>query len=197
MFDKYRQLILSLIFGIYGTVALFFFDWPVLSVFLYLAAIFFLYSFFAFGPVFVAFAYAKRDKFESASKILDLVGSPEKLSSRKAAYYTLTRALIHTNSNELSNAEADLKKALNGSGLLENDEALAYFKLACINHLQGRDEGALALCHTALRYRTTTSLSNDIKILEEQIRRTNEPPRKPISIFSRRQPGQDLEENLD
>ena len=183
MFEKYKQLTFSLVLAVYGTAALLYFDWPVVAVIFYLGALFFLYSYFAFGPVFVAFGYAKAEKFDAARSLLDRLAVPRKAGSRKEAYYFLTRGLIQENLNELSEAEASIRAALNGSGLFERDEALAYLKLAAIHHLQGREESSLSLCRTALKYKAPMSLSNTIETFEKQLVRASEAPRARVSLF--------------
>lgn len=181
MFDKYRQLILGIVCALYGAVALYF-GWLWAAVVLFVVSGACLYSFVAYGPVFVAFWHAKKKRFESASAILGSV-KPKTAKSRKEAYYLLTSALIHINANELTTAERDLENVTSSLHLYEPDEALAYLSLATINHLQGKDKKALNYCRIASTYKANSSVSAKLKALEEELSRATEAPRQPAFLF--------------
>lgn len=182
MYARYSQLIASLFLTVSGSIMLGF-GWWIPAVIVYLGAVYYLYWFAAFGPVFLAYAYSQKGLNNTAASILDSLPDPQTLGPRKQTYYWLTRARLADDKNDLSDAAHFFDLALGSSGLYEKDEAPVYLRLAQIHHLQGKDEKALNECYLASKCRSSRSIANEITQLKSQIEGSTPLPLKPVSLF--------------
>jgi tetratricopeptide (TPR) repeat protein len=80
----------------------------------------------------IAFYFLRKNKFESAGKVLRGVKNPERMIKSQEAYYYYLSGLIETQKHNSSTAEKHFKKALNTGLRMSTDSAVANLNLSGI-----------------------------------------------------------------
>lgn len=178
MFTKYRQLFFSAAFLLLGITQFYFFSVIIGSAFM-LASAFLAIAYFWLGPTIVGYGEALRGNFLSANELLNAAGDVGKLSSRKRAYYFLTKGLVEESQNNLTAAEDFLNKARCEPMLPRKEEASIRVRLARIYLVQGRDEEAATQIDRMDMSAAGRRLKAEAGALSELVNRRTEAARPP------------------
>ncbi len=132
--------------------------------YLYAGAALLLITYFAFGPVWLAFRMLSRGYTEEADRLLRSVRRPDWLIRRNRAYYYFTKGLLHLQRKELGEGEAGLQQSLDLGLSRDKDAALAHLNLAHIAFVQQRYEEARR------RLEATRAVPTDDLMLKEKVK---------------------------
>ncbi|NOU58462.1 DUF2892 domain-containing protein [Marinifilum caeruleilacunae] len=80
----------------------------------------------------LAFYFLRKNKFQSAGKVLNGVKRPERMIKGQEAYYYYLSGLISSQEHNNSQAEKQFKKALNTGLRMKTDKAVANLNLSGI-----------------------------------------------------------------
>lgn len=80
----------------------------------------------------IAFYFLRKNKFQSAGKVLSGVKRPERMIKSQEAYYYYLSGLINSQEHNNSQAEKQFKKALNTGLRMKTDKAVANLNLSGI-----------------------------------------------------------------
>ncbi|PKQ63789.1 hypothetical protein BZG02_07110 [Labilibaculum filiforme] len=131
MIRKYLRLIIAGILFL-GSIALFVKALVSLGILiLFVSGLFVLFHFKNEMNLF-AFYFVRKNKFQSASKILGRVKRPEMMIKTQEAYYYFLSGLIESQKQKNSAAEKHFKKALNTGLRMDTDRAMANLNLSGI-----------------------------------------------------------------
>ncbi|MAZ36208.1 MAG: hypothetical protein CL842_02010 [Crocinitomicaceae bacterium] len=119
----------------------------------------------------LAFLQIRRNKFDSARKILAWVKKPEQMPKKQQAYYYFLNGLVESQSNAMTKSEKHFKKALNTGLSMNHDIAMANLNLAGIAMARRRKREALNYMAQAKKYDKAKLLSDQIKLLKGQMGR--------------------------
>jgi len=119
----------------------------------------------------LAFLQIRRNKFDSARKILAWVKKPEQMPKKQQAYYYFLNGLVESQSNAMTKSEKHFKKALNTGLSMNHDIAMANLNLAGIAMARRRKREALNYMAQAKKYDKAKLLSDQIKMLKGQMGR--------------------------
>ena len=119
----------------------------------------------------LAFIQVRRNKFESAGKILDWVKNPESMTEKQRAYYYFLSGLISSQKQQLSTSEKFFKKALNNNLRMKQDRAMAHLNLAGISMSKRRKREAMNHLTQVKKLDTRKVLADQVKMLKSQMGR--------------------------
>ncbi len=119
----------------------------------------------------LAFLQIRRNKFESAKKILAWVKKPEQMPKKQQAYYYFLNGLVESQSNAMTKSEKHFKKALNTGLNMNHDIAMANLNLAGIAMAKRRKREALNYIAQAKKHDKAKLLNDQIKMLKSQMGR--------------------------
>jgi len=119
----------------------------------------------------LAFIQVRRNKFESAGKILTWVKKPEEMTERQRAYYYFLSGLISSQHQNLSASEKFFKKALNNNLRMKQDRAMAHLNLAGISMSKRRKREAMNHLTQVKKLDSQKVLADQVKMLRSQMGR--------------------------
>lgn len=119
----------------------------------------------------IAFLQIRRNKFDSARKILGWVKKPEQMPKKQQAYYYFLNGLVESQSNAMTKSEKHFKKALNTGLSMNHDIAMANLNLAGIAMAKRRKREALNYIAQAKKHDKAKLLNDQIKMLKGQMGR--------------------------
>lgn len=119
----------------------------------------------------IAFLQIRRNKFDSARKVLSWVNKPEQMPKKQRAYYYYLNGLVESQSNAMTKSEKHFKKALNTGLNMNHDIAMANLNLAGIAMAKRRKREALNYIAQAKKYDKAKLLNDQIKMLKSQMGR--------------------------
>ncbi|MFA8435001.1 MAG: hypothetical protein ACEPOZ_10840 [Marinifilaceae bacterium] len=131
MVRKYLRLIIAGIL-LLGSVGLFVYSSSSMGVLMVLIAGLLVLTHFKNEMNLVAFYYVRKNKFESAGKVLARVKHPENMIKSQEAYHYYLSGLVESQKNSISKAEKHFKKALSTGLRMKNDQAVAKLNLSGI-----------------------------------------------------------------
>jgi hypothetical protein len=94
------------------------------------AAMLFVYGYFRYGTVWLAWRAAQKGKLDAAQRLLAQNRFPSALTSQSRAYHEFLSGVIAFNHGQDSDAERHLRTSLNFAFRTENDRCLAEVTLA-------------------------------------------------------------------
>lgn len=80
----------------------------------------------------LAFYFLRKNKFQSAGKVLNTIKRPERMIKTQEAYYYYLSGLINSQEHNNSQAEKNFKKSLNLGLRMKTDKAVANLNLSGI-----------------------------------------------------------------
>ena len=170
MIKKYLRLAIApLILG----VAIFLFTASEIGngIFLILLMIFPILFHFRNERILMALWQIRKQDFEKAGKHLDKIKHPENtLITGQLAYYYFLRGLMHSQTN-LSKSESWMKKALSTGLRMKQDRALAKMQLSAMAMTKRKRKEAQALLTEAKKLDDKGLLRDQIKMLQQQMKR--------------------------
>ncbi len=98
------------------------------------AAGLFIYGYFKYGTVFIAFQQLKKENFAKAERLISKINTPNNLSKKQKSYYHLTKGLIEFKKNKLDVAKSELNKALKIGLGSKNDTSILLLYLAIVEY---------------------------------------------------------------
>lgn len=119
----------------------------------------------------MVFLAVRKGNFDKADKRLNLIKKPELMVAGQEAYYYLMRGMILTQQNQMSKSESFFKKALNTGLYMDHDKAMAKLNLAAIAGAKRRKREALNWLAQAKKDDTKKMLTDQIKMLKQQMGR--------------------------
>jgi tetratricopeptide (TPR) repeat protein len=119
----------------------------------------------------MVFLAVRKGNFDKAEKRLDLIKKPELMINGQEAYYYLMRGMILIQKNQMSKSEGFFKKALNTGLYMDHDKAMAKLNLAAIAGAKRRKREALNWLAQAKKDDTKKMLTDQIKMIKQQMGR--------------------------
>lgn len=113
----------------------------------------------------------KRQKFGSAEKVLERVKNPEQMGKAQEAYFYFLRGNIEAQKRQIGKAETWYKKALATGLRMKMDQAMAKLSLAAGAASRRRKREAMIHLQDAKKLDTHGMLTDQIKMLKEQMKR--------------------------
>ena len=121
--------------------------------------------------ILMALWYLRSQNFTKANSQLDALKHPDQtLIKGQLAYYFFLRGLMLSQTN-LAQAESFMRKALNTGLRMKSDQALAKMQLAGMAMSRRRKQEAQALLTEAKKLDEKGMLSEQLKMLKEQLKR--------------------------
>ncbi len=124
--------------------------------------------------ILMAFFYLRKQNFEKTIKFLNKIKYPEKslIKSQQAYYYYLLGLVESQVGKSMTISEKYLKKALKIGLRMKHDRAMAKLNLASIAASKRRKREALNLITEVKKLDTSKMLSEQIKMLQTQLKKT-------------------------
>lgn len=119
----------------------------------------------------IAFYFLRKNKFQSAGKVLAGVKYPERMIKSQEAYYYYLSGLIHSQEHKNSVAEKQFKKALNIGLRMKTDKAVANLNLSGIYLSRRNKQLSKYYLQEAKSLDKQKMLSAQIKELEHMMKR--------------------------
>lgn len=119
----------------------------------------------------LAFLMLRRNKFESAKNILNWIKSPNGMIKSQQAYYFYLHGLIDSQRGQIKEAEKSFKAAIQLGLRMKQDQAVAKLNLAAAVAAKRNKPEALRLLKDAKKLDTYKLLTDQIKMLENQLKR--------------------------
>jgi hypothetical protein len=119
----------------------------------------------------LAFFQIRRNKIESARKILAWVKHPEQMGKKQQAYYYFLNGLVESHGKNISTSEKYFKKALNTGLNMDHDIAMANLNLAGIAMTRRRKREALNYIAQVKKHDKAKLLNDQVKMLKSQMGR--------------------------
>ena len=117
----------------------------------------------------MVFLSVRKGNFDKAEKRLDWIKQPELMVNGQEAYYYLMRGMILIQKNQMSKSDGFFKKALNTGLYMDHDKAMAKLNLAAIAGAKRRKREALNWLAQAKKDDTKKMLTEQIKMLKQQM----------------------------
>lgn len=118
-----------------------------------------------------AFYHLRKQKPEKAQNVLTKIKRPELLVKSQEAYYYYLTGLVESQLNSLTRAEKYFRKALNMGLRMKHDQAMAKLNLAGICMSKRKKREATTLLAEAKKLDKHKLLSDQIKMLQQQLKR--------------------------
>ena len=121
--------------------------------------------------IILAFLRLRKQDFNGTEKWLDKIKNPERaLTKKQVGYYNYLRGVISSQTN-LTLAEKYFKKAISIGLSMNHDLAMAKLSLAGILIQKRRKREATTLLNEAKKIDTQKMLSDQIKMMQQQMKR--------------------------
>lgn len=95
-----------------------------------IAAGLFIYGYYRYGTVYVAFQELKKGNYNKAEKLISKIKNPDILNKAQKSYYHFTQGAIASNNEDWDKSYSEWSKALNTGLRTENDISIALVNLA-------------------------------------------------------------------
>ena len=119
----------------------------------------------------LAFLQIRRNKFDSAKKILGMVKKPEEMLKSQEAYYYFLSGLVESQSKNLGGSEKYFKKALNTGLNMDHDKAMANLNLAGVAMSRRRKREAMNYLTQVKKFDKSKMLADQVKMFKNQMGR--------------------------
>lgn len=117
----------------------------------------------------LAFLQIRRNKFDSAKKILAWVKKPEQMQKSQQAYYYFLNGLVESQSKNIGGSEKYFKKALNIGLNMDHDKAMANLNLAGVAMSRRRKREAMNYLTQVKKFDKSKLLADQVKMLKSQM----------------------------
>ena len=117
----------------------------------------------------LAFLQIRRNKFESAKKILSWVNKPEELNKSQEAYYYFLNGLIESQGKNMSGSDKYFRKALKAGLNMGHDIAMANLNLASVAMARRRKREAMNYLTQVKKHDKSKLLNEQVRMLKEQM----------------------------
>jgi hypothetical protein len=119
----------------------------------------------------LAFLQIRRNKFESAARILTWVKHPEQMPRKQEAYYYFLSGLVASYEKNISKSEKFFKKALSTGLNMDHDKAMANLSLAGVALTRRRKREATTYLSQAKKFDKAKLLDEQVKMIKAQLAR--------------------------
>ena len=138
---------------------------------LILLALIFIFLYFRNEMILLAFLRMRKQDMEGTQKWLDRIKNPESaLITKQQGYYNYLHGILHSQKN-LTQAEKYFKKALKLGLTMDYDVAMAKLSLAGIAMQKRRKREATMLLNEAKKLDKNKMLTDQIKMLQQQMKK--------------------------
>ena len=170
MFPKIIKLILAIAFFLYGGYE-FYESYIGNGIFLTLLSGMMVLLYFKNEMIFLAFLRLRKQDFQGTERWLNKIKSPERSLVRKQQGYFYYLHGIIQSQNNLTTAEKHFKKAIQLGLTMTHDLAMAKMSLAGIMMQKRRKREATALLAEAKKLDKHGMLTEQVKIMQQQMKR--------------------------
>ena len=170
MFPKIIKLILAIAFFLYGGYE-FYESYVGNGIFLTLLSGMMVLLYFKNEMIFLAFLRLRKQDFQGTERWLNKIKSPERSLVRKQQGYFYYLHGIIQSQNNLTIAEKHFKKAIQLGLTMKHDLAMAKMSLAGIMMQKRRKREATALLAEAKKLDKHGMLTEQVKIMQQQMKR--------------------------
>lgn len=118
-----------------------------------------------------AFYQLRKNRPEKTREILDKIKRPDLLVKSQEGYYYYLLGLVESQVNSLTKAEKFFKRALSIGLRMDHDKAMAKLNLAGICLAKRKKREAVQLLAEAKKLDKHKMLSDQIKMIQEQLKR--------------------------
>jgi hypothetical protein len=131
----------------------------------------FVLSYFRNERILIAFWFIRKNNFDRAQKVLKGLKDPEKsLTKGQLAYFYFLNGLMESQTN-MGRSETFMRKALNTGLRMKHDQAMAKLNLAGIAIAKRRKREAMILMTEVKRLDERGLLTEQTKMLKQQMKR--------------------------
>lgn len=133
------------------------------------SALLFIYGYYKYGTVYIAFQELKKGKFDKAEKLVSKIKNPATLSKGQKSYYHFVQGAITANNNQWEKSYSEFTKAL-GIGLrTKNDTSIVLLSLASIEFERKNFEQAKEFIRKVREFDLKPIIELDVNKLEKEI----------------------------
>lgn len=132
-----------------------------------LISLFILWGYYNAGTVKLALGKMRKDAFEEADKLLDLIKNPDKLNKKNKAYFYFIRGMIAHENSKMEDAKTCIKEALDIGMKQESDRAMALLAMADIEMVDKNPTSARYYFVQIKNLKVSPSLMPPIRQMQE------------------------------
>ena len=141
------------------------------GIFLILFSLIFIFLYFRNEIILLAFLRMRKQDLEGTQKWLDRIKNPEAaLITKQQGYFNYLHGIIHSQKN-LTQAEKYFRKALKFGLTMDYDTAMAKLSLAGIAMQKRRKREATTLLNEAKKLDKNNMLTEQIKMMQQQMKK--------------------------
>jgi len=166
MFSPFSRLLLLLLCVVLSLLGAYFSLWPLL-IFSTLCSIALLWGYYKIGTVPLALIKARKNEFDKAEKVLDLIQNPDRLSKKYKAYYYFIRGFIARERDQFKESKTCLDEVLAIGMKMESDRAMTLLALADMELIDRHEERARAYFIQIKNLKVNASLMPSIRKMQE------------------------------
>ena len=138
-----------------------------------IAAGLFVYGYFKYGTVYIAFNQIKKGEYKKAEKLIAKIKNPNTLSKAHKSYYHFTKGLIASEKEEWESSATQLTKALNIGLRTKNDTSIVLLNLAIVEFERNNFEKAKELLEKMKEYDLKPLIKTEMDKLTDKIDKKN------------------------
>src|SRR5690606_16410225 len=131
---------------------------------------FFIYGYFKYGTVYVAFQQLKKDNLRKAEELISTIKNPKILSKGQKSYYYFTTGIIALEKKEFDKSHSDLTLALEIGLRTENDKSIVLLNLANIEFLRKNYDKSIEYIRKVRQFKLNPLVESETNRIEEEIK---------------------------
>jgi hypothetical protein len=166
MFTPFSRLLLLLLCVALSLLGAYLSLWPLL-VFSTLCSIALLWGYYKIGTVPLALIKTRKNEFDKAEKILDLIQNPDRLNKKYKAYYYFIRGFIARERDQFEESKTCLDEVLAIGMKTETDRAMTLLALADMELLHQKEDSARVYFMQLKNLKVNASLMPSIRKMQE------------------------------
>jgi|SRR5690554_1376588 len=129
-----------------------------------------IYGYFKYGTVYIAFQQLKKDNLKKAEELISKINNPEKLTKEHKSYYYLTSGIIALEKKEFDKSHSDLTQALKIGLRTENNKSIALLNLANVELLRKDYDKAIEYVKELRQLKLKPLVESETNRIEEEIK---------------------------
>ena len=164
-FSRILLIILSLVFAFY----LYPKDEYISVGIILFSSLLFVYGYYRYGTVYIAFEEIKKGRFDKAEKLISTIKNPMRLSKSHKSYYHFTLGYIFSNKQEWEKSFTEFNKALEIGLRTKNDTSIVLLNLASTAFEQKNFKEAKEFIIKTRTYKLKPIIASEVAKLEIEI----------------------------
>ncbi|WP_298511609.1 hypothetical protein [uncultured Kordia sp.] len=133
------------------------------------SSLLFIYGYYRYGTVYIAFNEIKKGRFDKAEKLISTIKNPAHLSKSHKSYYHYTLGYIFSNKQEWEKSYSEFNKALEIGLRTKNDTSIVLLNLANTSFEQKKIKEAKEFIAKTRTYNLKPMIASEVAKLEKEI----------------------------